>query len=131
MIAFIHFKFQKNGDTISINQDNCELTAGKLKDDHTSDTSLAPGYLIYKFVDNKYGVVKRIILPNPLEQDFEYVNSKNELDRKLVSHKAIDFELRTQYNDKYKFLMIDLIDSNFKTNTLFMKKLNCGEIDEK
>jgi hypothetical protein len=131
VIAFIHFKFQKNGDTISINQDNCELTAGKLKDDHNRDTIAAPGYLIFKLVDNKYGVVKRIILENPLDENMEFVNSKNELERKMIYHKEIDFQLRLQYNIAYKYLMIDLLDANLNTNTIFFKMLKCGEKDEK
>ena len=125
--SYFNFHFERKGDTTSILLKNCEMVKGRFKDNHNSDTIAVPGYLIYKFVDNKFRVIKRFILENPLVENFEFVNAQNSLERKLVYKPTVDYVLRVQYEPGFHFLMIDSLNDKLIPSTIFMRKIDCNE----
>lgn len=124
-IVFINLRIFKTGNTDSVNAEllSVDMVPGTVKDQYSGDTIPAAGYLSLTISNKENKLIKKIIFENPLEKSVEFVNSKNEFERKIVSSNEEKISFRLQYNPDFYYLSIDKIAQNLNFQTIYKTKL--------
>jgi hypothetical protein len=121
-LIFMTYQITKNNDLLDINLTNKSIVKGFMKQKNTSD--FKNGDLKFSILNSDKVEISKFYVSNPLHKTVEYVDEKNQFQKKDVELNTNDFFIRFQYKSNMTQVAIYKILSGNKKIHILTSEIN-------